>query len=202
MTRSDFTSIHIVPMKSAQPRKRRGPRSPTNAHVISIHTSLLRGPAGAEPFQGLTTVYGSFTTTTSAADCLRASLKIKIPGGTMIHKYPGNRCDNDTPPDSPLSYRSPSISRMSLPPESGWGDLSTNVEIPIQPPSLASAEKQNLHPVLEALERRSRLSCQSQCSTCLKLGRDYPRCGRCGQMWCSRECRLQGGKKHICPSQI
>ncbi|KIM56769.1 hypothetical protein SCLCIDRAFT_1220035 [Scleroderma citrinum Foug A] len=199
MTRSHFTTIHVSPAKGAQTRKRRGPRSPTSIHVIATHSSLLRGPAGAEPSQGFTTVYGSFTTTTSAADCLRASLKIKIPGHT---KYPRTQWDNDTPPDSPLSstYRSPSISRMSLPPDSDWSEPQMSSEIFTQPPS-PSVENLNLHPVLEALEKKSRLSCRSQCSTCLKIGRDYPRCGRCAQMWCSRECRLQGGKKHICPSR-
>jgi len=189
-----------VPAKGAQAGKRRGPHSLTNIHVISIHSSLLRGPAEAEPSQGFTTVYGSFTTTTSAADCLRASLKIKIPTYT---KYPRTQCDDDTPPDSPLSsdsYRSPSISRMPLPPDSDWSEPKMSSEIFTQPPS-PSVENLNLHPILEALEKRSRLSCRSQCSTCSKIGRDYPRCGRCGQMWCSRECRLQGGKKHICPSR-
>ena len=182
-----------MPMQGAQTGKRRRSRS------SSTCSSLLRGSAGAEPFQGFTTVYGSFTTTTSAAECLRASLKIKIPRRTP---YARTHCDNDTPPDSPLcseSHRSPSISRMSLPSDSEWIEPMSS-EVPTQPPS-PSTEKQNLHPVLEALEQRSRLSCRSQCSTCLKFGRDYPRCGRCGQMWCSRECRLQGGKKHICPSR-
>ncbi|KAI6166539.1 hypothetical protein EDD17DRAFT_1470246 [Pisolithus thermaeus] len=153
----------------------------------------------ADISEGFTNVYGSFTATMPAADWMRSSLKIKIPvEGKQRHT--GIQWDNDTPPDSPLSFtqtascRRPSISRTSLPPDPAWDESPRNSTPP-------PAETRKLHPVLEGLERRSRVSCSSQCSTCLKPGRDFPRCGRCGQMWCSRDCRLQGGKKHICPSR-
>ncbi|KAF9046720.1 hypothetical protein BJ165DRAFT_1188848 [Panaeolus papilionaceus] len=59
----------------------------------------------------------------------------------------------------------------------------------------------DLHPILARLEKKSKFCTQkSQCATCHKTGSDYPRCGKCNQMWCSRQCRLVGGKRHVCPS--
>jgi len=57
-----------------------------------------------------------------------------------------------------------------------------------------------MNPILSELERRSKL-CNTivGCATCGKLGSDYPRCGNCGEMWCSRSCRLRDGKKtYLC----
>ena len=59
----------------------------------------------------------------------------------------------------------------------------------------------DLHPILAKLEKKSRFCTQTVlCTTCRKPGRDFPRCGKCGEMWCSRSCRLVGGKRHICPT--
>lgn len=197
MTHSDFIHNH-APFRGARTGSWNYPCSVTKIHVSShcIHRQLSKCMSDADISEGFTNVYGSFTATIPAADWMRSSLKIKIPvQGKQRHA--ASHWDNDTPPDSPLSFsqtdscRSPSITRTSLPPDPAWD------ESPRKPP----AETQKLHPVLEGLERKSRVSCSSQCSTCLKSGRDFPRCGRCGQMWCSRDCRLQGGKKHICPSR-
>lgn len=188
--------------------ERRGdcrPRSASRVSTIShLSTQLLKGPAGVKPFEGYTTVYGSFTTTASAADRLRASLEIQIPITSGNGNY-GFYWDDDTPPDSPLPFgssgprRSPSITRTFLPPDSSRDKVSADPAFLIKP-STPLAETQKLHPVLDALEKGSRVSKQSQCATCLNFGRDFPCCGRCGQTWCSRQCRLQGSKWHICPA--
>jgi len=66
-------------------------------------------------------------------------------------------------------------------------------------PPMKSSSANDLHPILAQLERKSRLCTQKvQCSTCKKTGCDFPYCPRCGDMWCSRPCRLVGGKRHIC----
>jgi hypothetical protein len=59
--------------------------------------------------------------------------------------------------------------------------------------------KEKLHPVLAQLERSSKF-CKNkmECAACGKVGRDFPACGKCRKMWCSRECRLGGGKRHVC----
>jgi len=66
---------------------------------------------------------------------------------------------------------------------------------------VSSQERSNkkLHPVLAACEKKSKFSTQTVCATCRKVGYDYPRCAKCGEMWCSRICRLRGGaKRHVC----
>jgi hypothetical protein len=57
-----------------------------------------------------------------------------------------------------------------------------------------------MDPLLVALENASRLHVGGQCAVCSKTGANFPRCGRCGEAWCSRDCRLLGsrGKKHAC----
>ena len=66
--------------------------------------------------------------------------------------------------------------------------------------TLPFARKSELHPVLESLERTSMFSVQTACATCGKHGSNFPCCPKCGEMWCSRVCRLQkgNGKRHIC----
>lgn len=57
-----------------------------------------------------------------------------------------------------------------------------------------------LRPILEALEDASRFRVQTACAACRKVGSNFPCCPRCGEMWCSRACRVKstGGKKHVC----
>ena len=51
---------------------------------------------------------------------------------------------------------------------------------------------------LAAVERASKFCAKSlHCSCCGKVGSDFPRCGKCGEMWCSRQCRLSKGR-HYC----
>lgn len=52
--------------------------------------------------------------------------------------------------------------------------------------------------LLAKAERASKFRTKAECSACGKAGLDYPTCPRCQEMWCSRECRLQGRKRHIC----
>ncbi|KII90855.1 hypothetical protein PLICRDRAFT_90616 [Plicaturopsis crispa FD-325 SS-3] len=143
---------------------------------------------------------------------------------------PSSEQDQDIPvtPVSPLSICStlpsvPSISRTSssftasdiFTPDSATDSGDTSV-----PPSLRSfrrprrqtlqhphhrpkAASTGMHPILSAVERKSRLCAASTCATCKKSGFDFPRCGQCGDMWCSRECRLHGGvKRHVCVRQV
>ena len=67
-----------------------------------------------------------------------------------------------------------------------------------------------LHPQLAALEKSSRLLKSTvHCAVCGDVGKDFPRCGRCGEAWCSRVCRVESlrrekeegrgaGKRHVC----
>ncbi|CAG7853049.1 SubName: Full=Uncharacterized protein {ECO:0000313/EMBL:CCA74591.1} [Serendipita indica DSM 11827] len=62
-------------------------------------------------------------------------------------------------------------------------------------------------PTLEAVESGSRLMrSKIVCSTCGDVGPDFPRCGRCSEAWCSRECRVEAnrstGGKHRCAASV
>lgn len=53
---------------------------------------------------------------------------------------------------------------------------------------------------LSYLEHTSRLRVPGVCVTCKRQGANFPSCSLCGDMWCSRECRVQAtrGHKHTC----
>ncbi|KAG8750927.1 hypothetical protein FRC12_012694, partial [Ceratobasidium sp. 428] len=71
------------------------------------------------------------------------------------------------------------------------------------PPTPSGSRNQKplpkLDPVLAALERGSKLKSKSICLNCGKKGNNYPCCPRCGEAWCSRECRVEAnnGGKHV-----
>jgi hypothetical protein len=106
------------------------------------------------------------------------------------------------PPSSPLSMKSslssiPAISRTS----SSFSDLDILMTASPGPPPLNANGRCNkeIHPILAACEKMSKVSSRAVCATCMKPGNNYPRCAKCGEMWCSRTCRLRdGGKRHIC----
>ena len=58
----------------------------------------------------------------------------------------------------------------------------------------------SLHPVLAGLERTSMFRVKTACATCGERGSNFPCCPKCGEMWCSRACRLKkgDGKRHVC----
>ncbi|KAF8319116.1 hypothetical protein DL93DRAFT_2164797 [Clavulina sp. PMI_390] len=73
----------------------------------------------------------------------------------------------------------------------------------LQPPSeVTPGAMPALHPALAAVERSSRLLKSTvACAVCGDVGKDFPRCGKCGEAWCSRECRMKslaGKKRHVC----
>lgn len=156
----------------------------------------------AEVVQGDLQAYGSFTTTAPAVLWLRSRFTIPVPS-----KLRGKQRDIEWVDEynyehlgsSSLIHR-PSISRSSHM-NSSLGEHPTGASSSYDspPPSpLEYSVSTGLHPILKAVESASKLSYRTICVACLKPGKDFPRCPRCGDMWCSRECRMQGGKRHVC----
>jgi hypothetical protein len=142
-------------------------------------------------------VWGFFTPLGSATTSLREFISVSPYSSPKRRRTSSH--DQRTPisshhEDSSPKPKVPYITRTSPSP-------------PVLPPSPTSSSfsvisHSNPHPILAQLERKSRFCTQKvHCSTCRKVGTDFPRCGRCGTMWCSRSCRLVGGKRHVCSSR-
>ncbi|KAJ7156900.1 hypothetical protein C8R43DRAFT_408759 [Mycena crocata] len=128
----------------------------------------------------------------------------------MAHSY-SDKYD-DMPASPACSVGSvPSISRTASPFEGerapippGWGVRSARRTRARSPQRERSQEPHSrreptrIHPVLDTLERGSRLGTgRVFCAGCKKAGSNFPRCTRCAQMWCSRACRTS--MVHKCP---
>ncbi|KAF9267449.1 hypothetical protein L218DRAFT_688735 [Marasmius fiardii PR-910] len=163
--------------------------------------------------------FGAFAPTSSASSSLLCVVNSNHPWpATLTRRYKSRRhrrsashhdrheTYNDSPSSPTSSISSiPCISRASLydddefssPASMSSTDLLDDLSSP-QPPLPKSDMK-----ILYALEKKSRLCThRAQCSTCGKLGSDFPRCGKCGELWCSRSCRLRDGTKHICSKGV
>ncbi|KAF5382760.1 hypothetical protein D9615_002929 [Tricholomella constricta] len=200
---------------SSRPRYRK--RTVSLTSLSSVQSRITLDLPKAQPALSTThtrahSAYGSFIPTPSAHTNLdHLTRSFNLPLSTRLPRLsrtPSRWVEED---DSPLSSGTssptiPSFSRTASPP-------------PILSPSLASSsttlhtlaesspghirkQSNELDPILAKLERRSKLLTKKvYCGTCNKAGSDYPKCGRCDAMWCSRECRMFGGKRHVCASR-
>ncbi|KAJ4482159.1 hypothetical protein J3R30DRAFT_2133187 [Lentinula aciculospora] len=169
--------------------------------------------------------HGSFTPTSSAFPCLTtlATLNMFHSDSTFssagysrrrqrsMFEWPEMYYETDgfdTPsipasPTSSFSSRAPSVPRITR-----TSSYDTHSSVSSSPSLLDSTlpparlKPTDMNPILSELERKSKLCIEvAGCATCGKSGTDYPRCSKCGEMWCSRPCRLRGGKKHLCISR-
>ncbi|KAJ3731091.1 hypothetical protein DFJ43DRAFT_449231 [Lentinula guzmanii] len=194
-------------------------------------TSLLFQPCQilvdfSKPASGAITelAHGSFTPTSSAFPGLTTLATLHNPGTIFMHAgYTRRRqhsmfewpemhseiggSDTSSVPASPTSS-SRSSRATSIPGITRTSSYDTHSSVSSSP-SLSDEtllptrlKPTEMNPILSDLERKSKL-CSSVigCATCGKPGSDYPRCGKCGEMWCSRPCRLRDGKKHLCISR-
>ncbi|KAK7690093.1 hypothetical protein QCA50_006739 [Cerrena zonata] len=108
-----------------------------------------------------------------------------------------------SPPDSPL----PSICRTpSSETDSEYFPTAPSSAGPLTPvhstTTSPTLRKRSLQPseILEVLEAQSKFRVRTSCAACHRPGSNFPCCPRCGEMWCSRECRLKSGngRRHIC----
>ncbi|KAG7443085.1 uncharacterized protein BT62DRAFT_349428 [Guyanagaster necrorhizus] len=147
--------------------------------------------------------YGAFTPTPSASSSL-CQFDTRTTGFFRRRvRTPLVWQDTWSEPSSPTSPSIPSISRTSSyisdsSSQDGPSAIHTLLETTLHPPAHVSFHSE-LNPILASLERKSKFCTDRvRCATCGKPGSDYPRCGKCGEMWCSRDCRLQGRRSHVC----
>jgi len=135
-------------------------------------------------------VWGSFTPSRSATASLREFISVSpSPKRRRTSSHDIETYWEDLEPSSPKP-KVPYITRTLSP------------SPPISSSSSIHHVRSDLHPILAQLEGKSRLCTQKvYCSTCRKAGTDFPHCGKCGEIWCSRPCRLVGGKRHLCSSR-
>jgi len=215
---ADFFSI---PVRLHKRSSSRSSRSSSQSSLLSAYVQKLSTTSATAPVPGTVSAYGSFTTTPSASSWLRSYAFLNLPEVSISLSYErrqgklpdrgfSSTYDYDSPdssvaPDSPLSATRPSISRTSSSDSYIVEPFTKNSPVIITDPGPSTLPtdlgSNKLHPILEAVESASKLSSRTACSPCLKSGFDYPRCPRCKDMWCSRECRLQGGKRHVCTTR-
>lgn len=173
-------------------------------------SALVTAPTGKQD------TFGAFIPTGSASEslmCIAHSSRTSLIGRTWPRSrrspphsiFPEDpELDMSSGPPSPTSSKSyiPSISRTS-------SSYSVSTP-PTSPPTsildfdvVSAIEKgkgnADLDPILAILEKSSRFCTRKvYCATCHKSGTSYPSCARCGEMWCSRNCRLVNGQRHVC----
>lgn len=149
---------------------------------------------------------GSFVPNTPAAAALRTFLPPPNSHVRGRSRYTSSHLEKE--PESPPSPPSlvPLIAR-TLPLSSSSRSPSPIRAHPTSPKvrrvsrTRTSSEvyPRDVHPILAGLEQRSKFCVKKgACSTCKRVGSGFPQCGKCGASWCSRECRLNDGKKHVC----
>lgn len=98
----------------------------------------------------------------------------------------------------PRSNRTPRV--MLTPPTPDKLSIASDSTLAVPKPCRPSSTA--IDPVLEELERTSRVGVKTVCATCGKRGLNFPACPRCKETYCSRDCRVTGvsgtGDKHVC----
>ncbi|KAJ6561195.1 hypothetical protein DFH09DRAFT_504716 [Mycena vulgaris] len=164
---------------------------------IAALTRSAGGTSTARPVAA-----GAFTLTGCARAALRyactyAYTDTEVYHGERDYDYEDGDGDGDGDEDGDTSSCAsvPSISRTASPAEGeraaippGWGARARSKRERAR--SDSELPRPRIHPVLDALERGSRVGTgRMACAACNKGGATFPRCVRCAQVWCSRECR-------------
>ncbi|EAU85863.1 hypothetical protein CC1G_12321 [Coprinopsis cinerea okayama7 len=206
---SSHQAAHIAAGRTYSHRRRRTlsllSTSSTASTSSATRLLILPDPSLAHGETGKQVAWGSFVPLASASSTLRTIAALDSDSGDdasesdvpftvtiqRSHPYTSPSASSST---SSVSHPSPNVPLITR--------TLTSIPRPPSPDSSASSihETRGLHPVLARMERASKFCAKKlECSTCRKPGRDFPQCGKCKQMWCSRECRLVGGKRHVCP---
>ncbi|KZT73792.1 hypothetical protein DAEQUDRAFT_702712 [Daedalea quercina L-15889] len=197
-------------------------RRPVRLRLASLLSTRSPAPAILHAPHDEAETLGSFAPTNPSGLFLRSLLRPKplALDITRISRHCGpdplydegsvHEFSDDDSPHSPSPPDSPAIPSICRTPSSYTGSdyfpTAPSSAGPATParelsPSPIHRQKQRpLQPVLESLEDQSRFCVKTACANCHKTGNNFPCCPRCGEMWCSRECRVQSnrGKRHLC----
>ncbi|KAJ7027908.1 hypothetical protein C8F04DRAFT_72659 [Mycena alexandri] len=196
--------LHRRRTLSAVSIPRAGSLSKITIAVQSTNAGAVRGAAA-----------GAFTLTSSARAALRGlgSRTSDDSDSDSYEEYPPSPIPAHVRTYSNFSDKDvPSISRTASPFEGervpippGWGGRGRAQRVRERSRSRErtqhreQAHRSRIHPVLETLERESRVGTgRVVCAACAKPGVNFPRCTRCSKMFCSRGCRT--AVVHQCPS--
>ena len=167
--------------------------------VVTIQTGPQNRFATFSPTSSASATLRLFATANSCRSSSAPSTRQRSKS-PLQHLWPAG-CSQDlespSEPSTPCtmdssSFMSRTTSSFYASDDANTSSTALSEALPPKSPSV------KLNPILASLEKNSKLCEQNICAACSKPGRDYPRCGKCKESWCSRECRLNGRKRHIC----
>ncbi|KXN88251.1 hypothetical protein AN958_07710 [Leucoagaricus sp. SymC.cos] len=194
--------------------------------LLSVNSGFSKGPTSLESPKAEPTIFasnsfknhmacGSFVPNTPAAAVLRTFLPTLVP---QMRGHSRFTSQFEKEPESPESLESPSSPSSPVPYITRTLPLSSDSRSPSpvhthpalprvrrssRPRTRSEIHPNDLHPILASLEQRSKFCVKKgTCATCKRIGSGFPQCGKCGDSWCSRECRLNGSRKHVCRSRL
>lgn len=167
--------------------------------VNSVTSSYGARPSTPAPsILGTHSAQGSFSPTESASSSLKNLFLHTSQQRDRRHSQYGSLSSSTSLPPSPVIIVHPPCSPPS--PIDNMSSISSSPTL-LDVPSMSQRRSKTLplDPILASVEKKSKFFRDvMKCCTCGKKGGNFPKCPRCDDIWCSRECRLVGGKRHIC----
>ncbi|KAI8978682.1 hypothetical protein BD414DRAFT_115410 [Trametes punicea] len=179
------------------------PKSPARSSIdLQNHDATATYNYFSSARDALLTFMGHTPADESSCDPTRTSFRGRVPSprspDSTSSRYPPASVVSEqrsrTRSSTRSTSRTPSIDSV---------DTASSSEAPATPKT-HSVLVHELLPTLDDLERASRFRVDSKCMRCHRTGSNFPSCAKCGEKWCSRECRLQGqrGATHACHGRM
>ncbi|TFK52535.1 hypothetical protein OE88DRAFT_1412233 [Heliocybe sulcata] len=201
--RSQFILSH-----SDIPKRPRGmSRSSTfSAPTTSTSALVAKSPVASAITSEEFSPSGAFVPTRSASSSLRGMTSPSSERrGRLPFKWfkPKTSTSASSERSSSPASSVPSFSRTSSPDSVSTAATSAASISDVSGPShlrVPEKQKKRRDSVLQAVEDTSALNISCACAACGKQGANFPRCPRCSETWCSRDCRMKssGGRRHAC----
>jgi len=205
-------SRHVSPFPSSissrlsprqNPQLKSCSTSAVHSHEDDLSVTFI--PVVPTAYQHLQTIVGNtvtqnwLTSTTGDAQAANSITDQPNPSEDPFdgpHRPPTPELTASISTNSASRSRTPSFASIATV-SSSEGPATPRNYSPLLSPSLPG-----LNRALSDLEDRSKFRVSTLCVACKKTGNNFPSCSRCGEMWCSRSCRvsstLKRGGKHSC----